>query len=461
MRDGGDLCSIRFFNVPVVIPTTPALLHEVMVEHHRSAPKSLATRMMFHPFAGHSVFTLEADPWRRQRKLMAPLFSPGAVRSYAPQMNAVITRQLDGWKDGDVIDVGREMTSITMGVVGKVLFDADHIGDADEIGGAVRRMFEYLAEQSGSFAIVLRAILGQALLSLTGPPPWTTPRQLSIIDWLSKPIPWPTPERQAFLGSVRTLDRTIQRMIDERRRKTAGGASASERDDLLTRLLAARDEDDGSFMTDKQVRDEAVTLFIAGHETTATAMTWALYALSRMPEVYRRWKEEIAGLGGRMPEAEDAGRLVYTRGIFKEALRLYPPAFAFDRVLIEDTVVGGYLLPKGTGVIVTPYAVHRRPDLWPDPERFDPERFTPEAEASRPRGAFLPFGMGPRICIGAAFAQLEAELLLAQIAQRFELEAEDLAPIGESIVATVRPARPVRVRVRARKLAHSGHEITA
>jgi cytochrome P450 len=231
-------------------------------------------------------------------------------------------------------------------------------------------------------------------------------------------------------------------MIEERRRVGSGRA------DLLSRLLAARDEDDGSGMTERQVRDEVVTLFVAGHETTATSTTWALHFLSRHPEAYRRWKAEAAALGGRIPTADDAPRLGYTLGVFKEALRLYPAAPALDRVAVEDVTVGGYRLPRKTMVVVCPYALHRQPHLWPDPERFDPDRFSAEAEASRPRLAWLPFGAGPRVCIGAQFAALEAQLLLAQIARRFDLEPVDQNPVGVDFRSVLRPARPVRLRVR-------------
>jgi len=442
-RELGDIGAIRFFNVPIVVLSSPELVHEALIEKAKSFEKSLATKMMFYPFAGKGLFTSEGELWRRQRKLMAPLFHPGAVSGYASQMNAVITRCLDRWRDGEVIDVGKEMTRITMAVVGKVLFDADTSDEADEIGAAIRVMFDHLADQAGSLSIVLRATLAGALLDLGSLPPSADRLRSAAIDRLVKPLPLPTTKSRRVRNAVKLLDRTVQRMIDERRR------AGRERDDLLSRLLAARDEDDGSLMSDRQVRDEAVTLFVAGHETTATGMTWALYFLSRRPDVYRRWKAEVRALDGRMPTAEDAARLEYSRGIFKEAIRLYPPAFAFDRIVVEDVVIGDYLLPRKTAIIIAPYAIHRREASWPDAERFDPTRFAAESEAMRPRAAYLPFGLGPRVCIGASFAQLEAELLLAQIAQRFEFEPMDLAPVGPSFVTALRPDRAVMLRVRA------------
>lgn len=444
-RELGDIGKLRLFHIECVSVASPELVREVLVENARAFQKSIATRMAFYPLAGRGLFTSEGDLWRRQRKLMAPLFLPAAVRGYAATMNEVIARHLDGWRDGDVIDAGREMTRITMAVVGKILFDADTFDDADELGAAVGVMFGYLADQGGSPALIARALAGAQLLELGELPPWADRLRDGAIDALSRPFPWPTERRRALFAAIRLLDRKVQEMIDDRRRSPAG------RDDLLTRLLQTRDEDDGSVMTDRQVRDEAVTLFVAGHETTATSTTWTLHFLSRHPDVYRRWKQEVAGLGGRPATADDAAHLVTTTGAFKEAMRLYPPAFLLDRVSAEEVRIGGHRFPRATTFFVSPYAVHRRPHLWPDPERFDPSRFTPEAEASRPRFAWIPFGAGPRVCIGATFATLEAQLLLAQIAQRFDLEPVDQAPLGPSFLTALRPARPVMLRIRSAK----------
>jgi len=441
-RTAGDIGRIRFFNIDLVTLNAPELIRQVMVEQASVFPKSLALRMAFFPLAGKGLFTSEGDLWKRQRKLMSPMFHPAVVRGYAETMSAVIARYLDGWKDGDVLDMGREMTRITMAVVGKVLFDAETFDDADELGAAIRVMFHYVADLGGSPVLIARATLALKLLDLGALPARAEALRARAIEQLSMPLRLPTPRSRRLYAAIATLDDKVRRMIDERRRV------GSDRPDLLSRLLAARDEDDGSVMTDRQVRDEAVTLFVAGHETTATSTTWALYFLSRDREVYRRWKDEAAALGGRVPTADDAPRLPYALGIFKEALRLYPPAFLLDRVATEDVEVGGYLIPRRTPVFVCPYALHRQPALWPEPERFDPDRFTPQAEAARPRLAWLPFGAGPRVCIGAQFASLEAQLLLAQIAQRFDLEPVGDEPILPDFDKTLRPAKPVMVRVR-------------
>ena len=441
-RELGDIGKIHLFGLPCVSLGSPELVHDVMVEKAKSFEKSLALKMIFRPLAGKGLFTSEGDLWKRQRKLMSPLFFPATVRGYAPVMNEVIARHLDTWRDGDVIDAGREMTRITMAVVGKVLFDTDRFDDADELGAAIQAMFNYIADQGASFSLIAKATVGAQLFRVEHLPPWAEGLRERVVDKLSEPFPWPTPERRRLFAAIETLDRKVQEMIDERRR--AGGG----RNDLLTRLLQARDEDDGAVMTDRQVRDEAMTLFVAGHETTATSTTWALHFLSRNPETYRRWKQEVAGLGGKQPTADDAAHLPYTTGAFKEATRIYPPAFVLDRVSMEEVEVGGYLFPRWTTFFLSPYALHRRPHIWPDPERFDPERFTPEAEAARPRLAWIPFGAGPRVCIGAGFAILEAQLLLAQIAQRFDFEPADRAPIHPSFMTALRPSRPVRLRIK-------------
>lgn len=441
-REVGDIGRLDFFKLPAVLVFSPQLVHELLVEKSKQFYKSLAIKIMFYPMAGRGLFTADGDPWKRQRKLMAPLFHPQAIRSYAEMMNEVITRCLDTWKDGEVIDAGREMTRITMGVAAKTLFDADTLDESDDISDAIHQMFNYITDQTGSPSIMVRALLAGFLMERTNLPPTVSKLRDRVFDLLHEPVPVPTRERIQLFKALRLLDDRIQRMTDERRR------SGQTKDDLLSRLLAARDEDDGSFMTDRQVRDEAMTLFIAGHETTATSTTWSLYFLSRNPESYKRWKEEVLVLQGEKPSPDNTSKLPWTRGVFREALRIYPPAFAVDRVGLEDVEIGGYTIPRRTPVIVPIHAIHRNPELWPDPERFDPGRFTPELEAKRPRAAYLPFSVGSRVCIGAMFAELEALLLLGQIAQRFEFEPVDTHEIGPDLRTALRPEKPILLRVR-------------
>lgn len=444
-RELGDIGRIKLFALDGVSIASPELIHQVLVEKAKSFEKTLAIKIAFYPTVGKGLFTSEGELWKRQRKLLAPLFNPAVVRGYAGVMNEVIARHLDAWKDGDVIDASVEMTRITMAVVGKVLFDSDKFDDADELGAAIQTVFGYITDISGTLGLVARAMAGNQLLKLGELPPWGEAMRERAMHLISSPVPWPTARRRAQIAAVHTLDRKVQELIDERRR------APNARDDLLTRLLNARDEDDGAAMPDRQVRDEAMTLFVAGHETTATTTAWSLYFLSKHPDIYRRWKEEVAHIGDRVPTAEDAGRLPYTTGIFKEAMRFYPPAFVLDRVAMEDVQIGEYLFPRDSLIFMSPYALHRRPELWPDPLRFDPERYTPEAEAKRPRLAWLPFGAGPRVCIGAGFATLEAQLLLAQISQRFDFEPAYEGTIGPTFMSALRPERPVLLRLKKRE----------
>jgi cytochrome P450 len=441
-KEVGEIGAFKLFNFPAVMVFGPDLVHELLVEKQKKLFKSLAIKIMFYPMAGRGLFTADGDLWRRQRKLIAPLFQPQAIRSYATMMNDVITRCLNTWKEGDVIDAGREMTRITMGVAAKTLFDADTLDESDDISDAIHAMFNYITDQTASVSVTARAILAGTLLEAIDLPPSIAKIRDGVVDVLHHALPIPSPERLRLFKGLRLLDDRIQRMTDERRR------TGTNRDDLLSRLLTARDEDDGSFMTDRQVRDEAMTLFIAGHETTATSTTWSLYFLSRNPDAYRRWQDELAALGGQPLSPDNTSKLPWTRGVFREALRFYPPAFAVDRVAMEEVEIGGYSFPRLTPFVVPIHAIHRNPALWPDPECFDPGRFAPELEAKRSRTAYLPFGIGPRVCIGATFAELEALLLLGQIAQRFEFEPVDTAHVGPDLRTALRPDKPILLRIK-------------
>lgn len=273
----GSIGRLELFKLPVVMLFSPDLLHELLVEKAKSFEKSLGLKIMFYPAAGQGLFTSDGDLWRTQRKLMAPLFHPAAIRSYASMMTEVITRVLDRWKDGEVIDAGREMTRITMGVAAKTLFDADTLEESDDISDAIHALFDYIADKSGSLDIVIRATIGGILKEMGQLPEPLEKARNQVIEIVHQPMPLPTAERRNLFKAIELLDARIARMTEERRR------SGNVRDDLLSRLLAARDDDDGSVMNDRQVRDEAMTLFVAGHETTATSTTWALYLLSRDP----------------------------------------------------------------------------------------------------------------------------------------------------------------------------------
>ncbi|MDW8283582.1 MAG: cytochrome P450 [Myxococcales bacterium] len=441
----GDICRMRFYRKDVVLVTAPELVQEVLVERARSFEKSAVLRYLLYPLAGEGLFTSRGELWRRQRRIMAPLFSPAQISRYARDMVACAERTIDTWGDGEVRDMARETTRITMSVAGKTLFDADTFSEADELGAALTTVLAWVGRQGGSLLPVMQAQLSRSLERLSerlSPGPRDQLRALAAR--LHGPVLLFGRGDRAMTRAVALLDRRVQRMIDDRR------AAGLHQPDLLTRLLTARDEADGGAMSDRQVRDEVLTLFVAGHETTATGLAWALYLLARHPEQYRRAQAEADALAGP-PSHEDLPRLDYTQRVFKEALRLYPPVPLFSREAISDVTVGGHRLPCGTFVFLSPFATQRRPDLWSDPERFDPDRFLPEQEERRHRYAYFPFSAGPRICLGIHFALMEGPLVLATLLQRATFTLTTDAPIEPEANATLRPGGglPMRVRLRS------------
>jgi cytochrome P450 len=330
-----------------------------------------------------------------------------------------------------------------MGIAGKTLFDADTFSEADEIGHALTTALEWTGWVVGRPVSLAHIAAKRAAARLsartTGP----------LHDLLARaerrfsgPVALVGPRGRALARAIAFLDTHVQKMIDDRRRTTM-----AHRSDLLSRLLSARDED-GSTMSDRQVRDEVLTLFVAGHETTASGLAWTVYLLCRHPEVYTALEREVDAVGDE-PGAHDLGRLDLCLRVFKEALRLYPPVYVFGRDSTAPVTIAGYHLPVPTNVLTPPWALHRAPRFWPDPERFDPERFRPEAEAARHRYAYLPFGAGPRVCLGNHFAYMEAQLVLAVILRRwrFELLGDDEPAPG----ATLRPKHGIQVRLRRRE----------
>lgn len=442
-RECGDVGRLGALAGSLVVANTPALVHEVLVEKARRFIKSPGLRGPLKPLAGQGLFTSEGELWRRQRLLMAPLFQHGQIARYAACMTECARAAVAGLEPGAEVDAARETTRIAMRIAGKALFDAETLDEADELGAALTDALHWANEQSSSPVLAMQAFLSSAVDEVAARLPEPLRRRgAALADAMIEPIRWPTASTRRLEAALAVIDRRVTRMIAERRAAGAG------RSDLLSLLLEARDER-GAPMSDRQIRDEIVTLFVAGHETTATALAWSLYLLARHPEAYRRVRAEVDALGGRPARFEDAPRLAYCLQVFKEAMRLYPPIYLFGRQSVEAVEVGGYALPRGTLVLICPYTLHRRPEIWPDPERFDPDRFTPAAEAARHRQAFLPFSSGPRICIGNHFALLEGPLVLATILQRVDLELLNPGPIAPDAFATLRPRGGVPMRVTA------------
>ncbi len=435
----------RILHLPAVFPCTPEAAHEVLVTKAKSFEKSPGLRVLLQPLAGQGLFTSEGALWRRQRKLMAPLFQPQPIHAYAELIRQVAERAADRMRPGEAIDLAHETTRIAMSAVGKALFDVGTFDEADDLAQALTTCLSWVNGHISSPALVAHVLLldATAALSRRG-----GERRRRFFDRLheraSAPFLLPGVRAPELVAATRVLDERIQAMIDDRR------ASGLSRDDLMTRLLTAIDAETGERMDDRQVRDEAVTLFVAGHETTATALAWSFYLLARHPEHRARAQAEADALGDGPIGAWEPGRLPFLTQVFREALRLYPPLMFFARRSLEAVEIQGVALPARTITLVSAYALHRRAASFPDPERFVPERWTAEEEARRHRSAFLPFGAGPRVCIGLHFAMLEGPLVLAVLLRRHRFEIDPAATIEPDDFATLRPRGGVPAVVRAR-----------
>jgi len=393
----------------VVFANSSETVGALLVQHGDDVRKGKSLRLYLRPVIGDGLLGSDPAVHRQQRKIVAPAFRPGRVAGYADVMVRRASEAQRSWRDGTTVDVARAMTRLTLGIIGELLFSADLLDQADAL--------------STSLLIALRYASSQL----------ATPLHISLT--------WPTPGHIRVRRAIDRLDKTIYRMIAERR------ANDTDMGDLLSMLLLARAEDDSSQLSDAQVRDEAMTLFTAGHETVAAGLAWTWMLLMRHPDVYERLRVEVdRELDGRLPTAADLPRLPYTLQVFKESLRLYPPAYILSRQAIRDVDLAGYAVPAGKVVIVCPYTLHRRADYFPDPERFDPERFSPEAERRLPRHAYLPFGAGSRVCLGNHFALMEGHLLLATIAQ-----SVTFVPLGQRVEPepgmNLRPKNRVMARV--------------
>jgi cytochrome P450 len=345
------------------------------------------------------------------------------------------------------VEFHREATRITMAIASKALFDTDTFDETDEIGEALTVALRWASDASASFNLGLQAEIAASLdhAAERFPGRVGSAARAAALS-LDRPIVWPGRRGRELRAAVRLLDARVQRMIDERRASAQGTAC----NDLLSRLLSASVHHQDHSMSDRQVRDEVLTLFVAGHETTATALTWAFYYVGKDPPLLAALEAEALALN-RIPTVDDLPQLPLTQKVFKESLRIMPPVPVFERQALEPVEIGGQRLAPGGHVVVLPWALHHREALWPEPDRFDPERFAPEAESARPRHAYVPFGAGPRVCIGNQFALLEGPLVLATLLRcaRFELlRHEEVKP--DPRVATMRPLGDIPIRVSPR-----------
>jgi cytochrome P450 len=398
----------------IVFLNDPELVQEIFINQHQNFTKE-RTQQRMKILVGEGLITSEGKFHQRQRHLAQPAFHRQRIAGYAATMVDRAARWREQWevKAPGPVDVALEMMHLSLSIVGKTLFDSDIESEMEEIAGevnAVMRMYNFLV---------------------------ALPRAEALLDY-------PVPGLLRFRRARSRLDATVYRMIDEHR------SGNRDRGDLLSMLLAARYED-GSTMTDAQLRDEIMTIFLAGYETTANALTWTWYLLSQNPEAEAKLHSEIAGvLAGRLPAFDDVPALGYTRMVVAESMRLYPPAWAMGRRAITEIALENYLLPAGTSFFTSQYFLHRDPRFFPDPLRFDPDRFLPKNEAGRPRFSYFPFGGGKRQCIGESFAWTELVLVIATIAQHWKLRLEPGHAVEPKPLITLRPKYGMQMRLERR-----------
>jgi cytochrome P450 len=424
-EEHGDVVTMPMLSEDWLLLVHPEDVEALLVTNHASLQRDAFARYL-RRVLGQGLLTSDGELWKRQRRLASSAFTPKRIRGYASAMASVTDRGLGRLEPGAVVRLHEVMSRLTMEVVAEVLFGAG-IGEAD-----VRTVSSALAVMNSLLANSVEAALRLPL-------------------WL------PTPKHVAAKRHLVSLDALVHRFIDDRRRE-----GVENRDDLLSALLAAVDED-GTRMSDTQLRDETITLFLAGHETTSLALSHAFYLLGKNPDVLARVQAEVdAVLGGRLPTEADVPKLSLSERVIKEAMRLYPPAWVTGREVAQPITIAGRTIPVGTQVIVSQWLVHRDPRWWPRPEAFDPDRFLPEVAKTRPRFAYFPFGGGPRVCIGNHFAMLEAVLMLAVITSRFEVELLPFEQLRFAPSVTLQPDRGgVRVRFRPRASAASRPSVAA
>jgi cytochrome P450 len=417
----GDLVYFKVVSQNLYLASHPDFVREILVTNQSNFVKSRALQRA-KILLGEGLLTSEGQYHLRQRRLVQPAFHRERLASYASAMSECAVRRREQWQPGATMDVAVEMAQLTLAVVAKTLFSADIEAEAPEIGANLTTILQ-----------LFRVLL--------------TP----FSEYLDK---LPLPSMRRFKKARARLDATIYGLIRERR------ASGVDTGDLLSMLLLTQDEDaSGERMSDEQVRDEAMTLFLAGHETGANALTWTWYLLSQHPEVERRLHQEIdTVLGGRPPELADLAELKYAEMVLAEALRLYPPAWAIGRKAKADFTLGGFEIPAGSICIVSPYVVQRDERWFPNPDKFDPERWTEEARNARPKFSYFPFGGGARVCIGERFAWMEGVILLAAIAQKWRFRLAPGQKVEPLPLVTLRVNHGLRMIAELRSKADSQQE---
>ncbi len=408
-----DILERKVFGRRLFVINDLAAIKRVLIDNAANYKKTEITRRILEPGLGKGLITSEGETWRQHRRAMSPAFDHRSIAAYTPIMTGAAEELLALWGKvpaGTGVDVSTAMMEVTLNIISRTMFSSD----SDDI-------VTIMGRSAGRYQAEMRP---------------------NIMDMLG----WPRfladlPRSGVARRTLGEFDRVIDRLIDERTRDPGNYPR-----DLLARLIAARDEQTGGGMSAQEVRDHIITIFLAGHETTAMAMTWTWFLLSQHPHEESRLHAELDSvLGGRAPTHEDLSNLTYTRMVVEESMRLYPPVHTIAREAINDDTLVGRRIPKGSAIMIAPWLLHRHVKHWDNPGRFDPERFSPEASAARARFSYLPFGGGKRICIGAAFALTEAIVLLATLAQRYRLRVVPGHPVEPQGLITLRARYGMRM----------------
>jgi cytochrome P450 len=411
-REYGDLVTMPVMGMQRVLLNRPEYTQQLLILDHAKLQKSALTKLIVGPLLGQGLLISEGEFWRRQRRLAQPAFHRARTNEYSPVMVECALQQTKQWRSGETRNIAEEMMKLTLEVAVRTLFGTSLASDSENIGRAMTFLMRHQLRRARS--------------------PWRIPAD------------WPTPANRRAKREMEFMDSLVFRIIAERKQES------QPRNDLLTLLMAAMHED-GSQMTERQLRDEIMTLFIAGHETTALTLSWTWYLLGENPAAETRLHEELQGvLGGRSAEVADLEKLPYLHAIVQESLRLFPPAFMMARTNVEPMQLGGYEIPPGTTLLSSQWIMHRDPRFYSKPERFLPERWLAGLEAKLPPGAYFPFGDGPRRCIGQGFAMLEAALVIAAIAQKFALRLKPGFPVVPEPLVTLRPKYGIEMSLQAR-----------
>jgi cytochrome P450 len=424
-RRYGDIVHYSLGPWKVFLLNHPDAIQHVLQTNNRNYSKDTFQYNMLSSITGKGLLTSDGELWLHQRRLIQPAFHRRQILAFSTLMTDAAVRMLGRWdktfRNDETIDLDAEMMRLALEIVGQALFTVDLSDEANELAGAVLTALDHIIHKAR--------------------------------NPIGLPERFPSARNRRYRAALQKMNTSVSQLIQTRRQnlRAAPDGDRGNHMDLLTLMLSARDERTGVGMSEQQLRDEILTLIIAGHETVASALTWTWYLLSQHPGVQSRLQEELASsLQGRIPTALDLPNLPFTRMVFEEALRLYPPAWIITRKsLNDDRITCGYdfRIPPGALVVISPYLIHRHPDYWENPDQFDPSRFSEGSTAARPRHVFIPFGGGPRLCIGEYFATVEAQLVLATVSQHYRLELVPGQQVDPEPLVTLRPRHGLRMKL--------------